>query len=383
VGSTVVNDGQAYVSTVAGFSDGDQGPQGTGTVVDRAVVWQSVTTAQSTPAPNVFWPSSVYNIRNKLINTLGWSTAWGTSALAQPVLSTVTGGIQSVNVLLAGTGYYAAPVINILGLGSGAQLVAQVGIVSATVASSSQGFAVSQLVTVDLGSGTAAVLEVASVDGLGRVQTLAVQQPGRFDRVPSVVITLVTDQGDLSVRFDAGVMAVDVIQSGQSYRSESTVLNFQGRNWDPSLGELVDQFVLKCALVYTQPSTDVVVRSNPFVAQTVQASVVEVTTQGVQWQGLTRFDDFTCTFDSRSTAWVEQTPANQTVFDQNLTVWENGSTSWDLQPLNAWPQPGLTVFDQNHTIFDYYRTLFDQPPPSYVSATARTQFWHMGKPSHG
>ena len=383
VGSTVVNSGQAYATTTAGFSDGDQGPQGTGSIMDGTVVWQSVNYSQSSPAPNEFWPSSVYNIRKKLIDTVGWSTTWGSGALAVPVIDATTGGIQSVTVLAAGTGYYVAPVINTVGPGSGAQLVAQVGIVAATVNSSSQGFVVSQTLGVDLGSGTAAVLAVASVDSFGRVQTLSVQQPGSFERVPSNAITVDTANGDISFTVTAGIVSIDVIQTGEGYRSNSTVLNLQGREWDPSLGELVNQFVLKCAMVYTLPSTGGdVVSSNPFVAQTVEASVVEVTTQGVQWQGLTRFDGHTCTFDSASTAWVESTPANQTVFDQNLTVWENSSTSWDLQPLSVWPQPGLTVFDQNQTIFDYYRTLFDQPQPSYSSATARSQIWHMGKPSN-
>lgn len=385
--STVVNEGLIFRSTNAGYSGGNMGPRTKQlAVTDNQVTWTYIGNTAYNDG-NTYWPADIYNIRRTIESNVGWSTAWGTDASAVATVDTVSGAITAVSIVSQGTGYWSSPKVNAVGSGTSARFACKVGVVGATVVTSSGGFSVGEKLTVDLDhSSNLAVLEVVTINGAGQVVTLKVTNQGQFQHVPSQNYTIQSAARQVKVQFSAGVVSVSILSGGQGYTPGLTNINFAGEEYDPVTRQPLQNFELRLPLAYSQSQYDSVLSNhlstteNPYAGQVIPVSLLQSTVEGIQWQGYTRFDLNLETFDSDSTRLVDFDPATETIEDSGLTYWDGRATTFDRNMISAWPDYSNTYFDDHRTIFDYYATLFDGRQPVYRSRWSATKFWYFGKP---
>jgi len=257
-----------------------------------------------------------------------------------------------------------------------------VGVAGVTINPNSLGYQVGDQITIDLGNGRPALLEVTDADNFGTVLEIAVLDPGSFERIPPGIITLTSGTKRLSVTIIAGLSTVTIVNPGSGYGQNNTFVNLGGQEYNTSLNMADSNYDLCLDLGYmTQSGANSfdLTKTNPYQGQIVQAHVLEATIQGIIWAGFTRVDGELATFDEDGTRFVDVDPSTETTFDQNQTIWEGDTTTWDLTKI-YWPAYTQTVFDGNHTLFDYYRTLFDAAEPRSTSVYSRSWLWWFGKP---
>jgi hypothetical protein len=379
VGQTIMREGQTYVCAQAGTSGGTW-PRTTAVqpqVEDNQVVWNRVD--QAPVASNVYWPSCVSNMRRVVQEQLGWSQNLGSGAQVSIQTNVSTGGVISVTVSNSGAGYFQSPPAQVIsGTGSGAQLQVRVGILSAQVLTSDSGVVDLTEFEIDLGEGTPARLLVDGVTPFDQAARITVLQTGSFTQIPSVPFTVQVGTALITLRLTVGVVAAQVINPGTGYQP-SDLVDLTGREWDPVRYQFVDDFDLNLAVTYVQSDASISLANvvNPYQGKQINVNRVQADVQGVQWQGHTRWDSDTCTWDSDATQFVEHTSAQDTVWDNSELTWDQNVTTFDQQPLTQYPDISQTVFDQDHNIFDYYATVFDAPPTQYESRTKRSWVWFM------
>jgi hypothetical protein len=281
------------------------------------------------------------------------------------------------------------PVVTIEGPGSGCEISLKLGLSQVILVSSTSGFAVGNQFVIDFGTGSPAIVGVASVNLGGIVSAVNIIDPGSFDSLPSGNVTLLSPTNNANyivVRFDAGIAQAMVTSPGKGYTADSTVISLQGQEINIAAQQLDRQFNLEMPIGFVKTSHADAVRNNlnsvinPFLGIIVPATLVKATVTGIQWQGHARFDLDTCNFDCDQTRFVDFTPATETVFDQNITYWDGQHTTWDANYLQQWPDYSQTIFENGQTIFDYYRTLFDARQPVYESRYSTSRFWYFGSP---
>lgn len=379
LGQTIMIQGAQYVCTQPGMSGGAW-PSTTAAqtqVTDNQIVWMRV--SMNTSSSNTYWPSCVTNMRKVVQQQLGWSQNLGTGAQVTIQTQASTGGIQNVTVQNPGTGYTQAPPIHIHSvMGSQAQLQARVGILSAQVVQSEAGVVDLAQFEIDLGHGTPAQLLVDGVTPYDQAARITVLNPGSFVQVPSVPFTVQVGTALVTLRFTVGLVNVQVIEPGTGYLP-SDLVDLSGQEWDPDRYQFVEQFDLNMCVAYVNPQAVINLQNvvNAYQGRQILVNKVQADVQGVQWQGDTRWDGDTCTWDSQHTNFVEQTTASQTVWDHAELTWDQHVTTFDLEPLSQYPHISQTVFDQDHTIFDYYATVLDAQPTQYTSRTQKSWVWFM------
>jgi len=384
LGDIMENDGSRWQVVTSGRTSGGLGPQiqdmnNQNEVTDGEVTWH-LWDYNTSPNRGTFWPSNVYNMR-RVLEAVGWSNAWGTDA---NVTATVdfNGQVRSAEIVSVGEGYYNPPAYTLTGSGTGAELEFTVGIFGAVPSANSLGYVLGEQITVDLGNGTPAILQVSNVGPFGRVDQISIVNPGSFERIPVGPVVLSTGVKRLTVNFIAGLSTVSVITAGSGYTQNNTFVNVRGKELNGDMDYLSNMFDLCLPLAYATPqgvaSFDVN-KFNPYQGQIVEAHLLQATIQGIAWAGYSRFDNDQAVFDEDSTRFVDVDPSTETTFDQNNTIWENDTTTWDLAKI-IWPRWSDTVFDGDHTMFDYYRTLFDGISPRTDSVYSKTFLWWFGKP---
>jgi hypothetical protein len=380
LGQTVVNDGVRYLSLQSGKSGGGPGPVAHTLVADGDITWTA--TVDGAVVANQYWPANIHNMRQQLINQIGYSNSWGRGASAELVVNASSGEITSATLVSGGSGYYLPPSYNITSMmGSGAQLSLLVGIISASVTASSSGLAPFAEFEVDLGTGQPAKLRIASTNLFGQAVTVEVLHSGLFERIPSSVITVPVGSGTISIKLDAGLVQTTVTHGGSGYLPGDRI-NFAGQEFDSQTYEFVDQLEPGIGVNHTLGTSkvDVSMSTNLYQGNQLVVNLVQAQLQGIQWQGRTRFDDDQFTLDADSTRFVEFEPSSQTTWDNSGTTWDNDQVTFDVNPLMSYPTYSQTTFDDGATIFDYYATLFDQSPVTTASRWSRRWTWFFGKP---
>jgi hypothetical protein len=290
-----------------------------------------------------------------------------------------SGAVIGADVINSGTGYWQAPPCLITSeTGSGAQLQAQVGILRADVLSSDSGVADLAQFELDLGHGIPAQLLVDGVTPFDQAARITVITPGAYIQIPSEPITVLVGTAKVTLRIQVGVVGVQVVHTGTGYLPSDQIV-LTGSEWDPVRYQFVDEFNLNMCVAYVKSdaalSLDTL--SNPYLGKQISVNRVLADVQGVQWQGDTRWDADTCTWDSDQTRFVEHTTATETVWDQSELSWDQNVTTFDQEPLTQYPDISQTIFDADHTLFDYYATVFDAAPVEYKSRTQKSWVWFM------
>jgi len=183
----------------------------------------------------------------------------------------------------------------------------------------------------------------------------------------------------VKLKLQVGIVQVQVILGGSAY-SDNTQITFDGSEHDPVSHRFISDYHMRMHLAYVDAAQSYLIPAtyNPYQAFGVTVNAIKAQLSGVTWQGVTRFDLDTCTFDACATQMVEQTAVTEVTWDQNQTIWDQQVTTFDRNWFHMYPQYSLTVFDQDRTVFDYYATLFDALPVTTQSAWSRSWVWFMG-----
>ena len=381
VGQAVTNNGNIYQATTAGYSAGDLGPLEKTTTIDGDITWNWI--GSSSQAPNIYYPSNIFNIRNTIKISSGFATAQGAGASAIVSVDPITNGIGYITVSNPGTGYYRSPYINIFGTGSGAELFANLTLNSGKVTASTVGFAVGQTFLVDQGIGTAATISVSSVNSFSQVAGISVINGGSYSVFPQTAVTFISGHNSFSILFDLGIGSVDVISSGSNYTLNATSIDFNGKElipeWQRNLynGYMLSIPLADITLSGSAAFTANTLGTNEFYGEKIEVKYIKMSKNGVAWTGNTTFDNNEQEFDCQSTRFVEIDESSQTIFDMNTTLFEKSFTYFDGFTNNT--TDGSSDFHSNF-ILDNNETLFDQPSIIYDSKYSIQWLIALGKP---
>jgi len=332
---------------------------------------------QLTLAPT--YPPSLENIRNSLIQGLGWvNDGQGSGAVLLPVIDPTTTAVTGAQILEPGSGYIYGPGITVIGSGNGAVMAANLTVVSANVAVGGTGWTVGDQVLLPQPALTAAVLTVTNVDGNGSITGITVASGGEYVSFPAGD-TIITNGMGLPARvsIDLGIGNIWVAYGGVNYTPSGTTISTTGSELLPSWQQSWLPF-LNLGTVFTEYGGKVVGNETPDVTSQLyyqrwplQHAIIEL--QGINWTGDTTFDQTTTSFDGGATFWGEWLEPRDTIFDQDLTIFNQTDTrfdddyaAWQYYAYYAW---GSTLFDQEFTIFDLYSTEFDNGSAPTTSIT--------------
>lgn len=380
VGQTVTNNGGIYQAQNSGYSAGDLGPFGENFVADGDITWKRLNSGVT--SPNIYYPSNIFNIRNSIKISSGFATAQGSGASAVVYIDPATNGIGYIKINNRGMGYYRAPYINIFGSGHGAELSAKLSINSGTITFSTVGFAVGQQFAVVQGLGIPATISIDSVNSFGQVIKISIINGGNYTIFPQSTVTFVNGTNNFSVLFDLGVGAVDVISAGNNYTVNATTIDFNGKElvsiWQDNLYKGYTTGILLADITSRGSSEFIknVFLDNTFYGEKVEVKYVKLSQNGVSWTGTTTFDSNEQNFDCDTTRFVEIDASSQTIFDMNVTLFENKNTYFDGF-INT--TTGSSDFESNF-ILDNNETIIDQPVVISNSKYSIEWLIALGKP---
>jgi hypothetical protein len=343
----------------------------------------SVTVSNSYVSGGNVFPVSINNIRSSLMSQYAFVTDANGSGFAVFVnLNYNNGGIASVIVLDSGENYTSPPLIVVGGAGTGAQLKAVLGLVKVSVANSGSGWSVGDTITLTGNdANTQAVLYVTDVNSQGGITGLDIVNPGDYNQVGTVSAIPVTNTNNGTAYLNVvwGVVAVNVLESGQGYECGYTISTTGGEilpSWQTSYSPVVE--LGKIPGVSASNAVNIL-NYEPTSLWGVpwQPTVMVLQWQGLRFIGSATFDFDDTTFDGNATRFEDTESPIETVFDQNKTVFDQQTTIFDYKdPLTYDLQQvwGSTLIDAGTTVFDLYTTIFDSLAPRTYSNT-RLQKW--------
>lgn len=356
-----------------------------------AVTQGSGTSASWDFYPGAVYPPSLANVRRWLINDLGWTNGGqGTDAELLATIDPGPGSVASVTIIAAGQGFLYQPQLQVVGSGTGAELMAELSVVSTEIVTPGSGFVVGQQISLDQPGSSTAVLEVLSVNAQGGLLSLGILAAGSYQRWPAAPQIISSDAGaPARVLVSLGIGSVTVVAGGSGYAFDGTVITTIGSEplpawqsrWSPylSIGQVQSSHAAQVYSAYagTGPVAPTYADLTPtqsliyYQRWPLQHAILQL--QGINWTGDTVFDGGTTQWDGGATAFAEWTEPRDTLFDGGLELFDQGNTvfdddyiAWQAAAQRNW---GSTRFDQEFTIFDLYRTLFDDAQPSTTSIT--------------
>jgi hypothetical protein len=338
------------------------------------------------PSTNgMVYPISISNLRQALVGQNGFiGSGSGSGLVLLPTIDWSDGSLSSVEVVNSGYGYRSRPTILVSGSGSGAEVVAILGLISASLDDAGQGWQVGDTASIPGYSATSsATLEITSVGPNGEIIGFSVTNAGDYLQVSSSpVLTITIGSAVASLQVAWGVISIQVISKGIGYQCGIS-LGTQGGEilppWQDSYAPVME--IGQIPIVVASHAADLLDQgADSLWGIPWQPNYIVFQWQGLRWLGSTTFDSDLTTFDGGTTRWQETEDASVTVFDGDLTVFNDGNTVFDHRdPLEydlfqVW---GGTLIDAGTTVFDLYRTIFDVLPPRRRSNTVVTKWIGM------
>jgi hypothetical protein len=291
-------------------------------VYDRQLNANSTVTGQD---GGVMYPQSLTNMRQAWSNLGFVSNGSGTGASLLPVIDLEIGSFASVSVVASGTGYRYPPDLAIVGSGGGAVLASQIGVVSATVASSTNAWSVGNTLVFETGIyNTPATLTVGSVNVNNYITSLVVTDPGLYTQTPISSKVYSETNRSVTIQADWGVVQVTVLAAGQGY-NENTQVTLTGSEQLP-----VDQSVWRPQIDSASIDPTVTPGKRDNNTQKVwSTNHLVLKTQGLAWQGATSYDLQMTSWDGGACTFQDWVQPSYTIWDHGNTTWDNQLTSWD------------------------------------------------------
>lgn len=287
----------------------------------------------------------------------------------QAVVDLGTNTVTGIDIINPGSGYLYEPSIIVSGGTIPATISSNLTVVGYTINDPGTNWTVGQEITITHTSNSPAIVKVSEVDTGGSILSFEILSGGNYTVWPAGVMILPNNNLNglpASVTFKLGLLDCKVVDGGAGYTSAS--VSASGKEllpdwqpvWFPYIG---------IGTVYTTYGDDVVNRQTASVNAEFyyqrwpfQHAIIEM--QGVNWTGDTTFDGCQTQWDGGTTFFAEWLEPKDTIFDNNLEIFDFGNTRfdddypiWQGVAYIAW---GDTIFDQEFTIFDLYSTIFDQ-----------------------
>ena len=291
-----------------------------------------------------------------------------------PTATSVTGA----EILDPGAGYLYGPQLAVVGTGNGAVIAANLAVLSANVAHAGTGWNLGDEILLPQPAVTPAVLVVSNVNSNGGVTGLTVSTAGEYVSWPAGQTVITNDSGvPARISVTLGIGNVWVSAGGSNYATSGTTISTAGSEILPSWQSTWEPY-LALGTVFTEYGGRVVGNETADVTGALyyqrwplQHAILEL--QGINWTGDTTFDQELTSFDGGSTFWGEWLEPRDTIFDKDLTIFNQSNTVfdddymvWQDYAYYAW---GSTQFDDEFTIFDLYATVFDNGPTPTASIT--------------
>lgn len=323
------------------------------------------------------YPISINNLRNAFIDDHGFvSGGGGQGAILSPIIDWSFGSLSGINVINPGSGYKGPPAITVNGSGSGAEATAILGLVSAEIIDTGQGWVVGDIATIlDNIYESLAQIEITAVGTNGSAAEFRIVDPGNYQQVsanPDVTVNL--GSAYMTIRPQWGVVAANVTVSGSGYQCNIS-FDTEGTEilppWQIEYQPVIE--LGKISANIGQLAADILNNEVGSLWGTAwKPNYMVFQWQGLRWLGTTTFEDDTTTFDGQSTRFEESEDPRVTVFDNDLMSVDHNYTTFDYQdPLyydleQVW---GSTLIDSGTTYFDLYTTIFDALLPRRNSST--------------
>lgn len=327
-------------------------------------------------SPNEVVPASIKGLREVFINECGFANnGFGSGASALPIVDPEDGSIVEVNVVTQGSGYINNPRVIIKGSGSGVDLKSIMTIDDITIIDAGTGWKVGERLFLDIGDNKIpAEMIVLNTENYGALTQVAVIDGGLYNKVPIGKIWLRNEEGEFaSVSLRLSVKEVEVIESGQGYDFNKTIVSFEGTEvleswqttWEPIL-----------PITYLTPTLSNLAIYNSQLSVTKeldgfnwQVGDILWDTEGIFWQGETRFDEEFTTFDCYSTKLHERLEPIETIYDKLDSTHDYFNISYDITDNTLDLNWGKTVIDSGTTAFDFYESIFDSSTAPTLSRT--------------
>ena len=315
------------------------------------------------------YPPSLVNIRNDLIAGLGWvNDGQGSGAQLLPLVDPTTNSVLGAEIVSAGSGYLYGPTLAVNGTGNGAVLGANLTVVTASIRTEGSNWIVGQQIQLPQQSVSPAVFTVTDVGPSGSLLAVSITDGGEYAAFPAGPTIVTNGNGaPAELYLSLGIGNVWVGAGGSNYMGSGTTISTVGSELLPSWQSTWQPYIT-VGTVYTEYGGKVVGNETADVTAAfyyqrwpLQHAIIEL--QGVNWIGDTTFDQLTTSFDGGSTYGGEWLEPRDTIFEQDLTIFDQTNTRfdddyavWQDYAYYAW---GNTLFDQESTVFDLYSTIFD------------------------
>jgi hypothetical protein len=291
-------------------------------IYDHQLNANSTVTGQS---GGVMYPQSLTNMRQAW-STLGYiSNGDGSGAELQPAIDEEIGSFASVGVVASGTGYRYPPEIAIVGSGNGAVLASAIGVVSATVKSSTSGWSVGNTIVLETGIyDTPATLTVGSVNVANYITSLTVTDPGVYVQTPISSKTYLETHRSVVIEADWGVIKVAVLSAGQGYAA-NTQLTVSGTEQLPGYQAVWSPQIHTATIDPAKAAG----RRDDIPQKVWTTNHLALKTQGLAWQGATSYDNAETSWDGGSCTFQDWIQPSYTIWDHDNTTWDQNLTTWD------------------------------------------------------
>jgi hypothetical protein len=345
--------------------------------------------AQHQGAPNSIRPNSLENIRRSFLDDCGYAnTQNGSGADAFVTIEAEKGSITNIFVTSDGSGYIGTPNLSIVGSGTGAKAHATCKINSVNIVDRATDWILGEQFYIKYGVyDRPARLVVTGIGTLGKLNQIQILDGGVYEKVPFGKVIIQNTAGKIAtMSFSMGLEQIVIDSAGQGYYGTTTV-NFSGseqiepwqQSWQP---------YLPIALIDSRTANAVIANSQTAIVNSLngtiwQADYLCMEVQGLYYQGSTKFDNDTISFDGATTCFEETLTPLQTIFDQNDQTLDLMETTFDVGgpvPRDARDNWGLALIDDGTTAFEFYATIFDAATPRRHSSTLVRRYVRLPMP---
>lgn len=346
-------------------------------------------TAQHQGAPDSISPNSLENIRRAFLDNCGYAnTQNGSGADAFVTIEPERGSITNIFVTAEGSGYIGTPDLVIVGSGTGAKAHATCKINSVNIVDRATDWVLGEQFYIEYGVySRPARLVVTDIGALGELTQIQILDGGVYEKVPFGKVIIQNTAGKIAtMSFTMGLDQVQIDNAGQGYYGTTTV-KFSGseqleswqQHWQP---------YLPIALIDSRTANAVIANSQTAIVNSLngaiwQADYLCMEVQGLYYQGSTKFDSDTISFDGATTCFEETLTPVQTIFDQNDQTLDLMETTFDVGgpvPRDARDNWGLALIDDGTTAFEFYATIFDAATPRRHSSTLVRRYVRLPMP---
>jgi hypothetical protein len=324
------------------------------------------------------YPISIENLRKAFVDDRGYITGGSGSGLVlQPVLDWNTGALIDALIIKNGTGYKSPPQLTITGSGTGAAAAAILGLIDVSIVNGGQNWQIGDIISIPGNPyGGLAKILVTQIGTNGSIGAVSIIDAGDYRQVLAVNTISIYQDGIAVcvIQPTWGIVAVNIASGGAGYGCGINIVTIGGEILPPWQSTYFPAMEIgKTPVVTANHAAGILnYETGSLWGSPWTPNYLVFKWEGLRWVGSTIFESDETGFDGDTTQFEETEDARLTVFDNQLTIFNTGSVTFDYyDPLyyDLWQTWGGTLIDEGTTVFDLYSTIFDALRPRRSSNT--------------